>query len=318
MPFRFKLDEPIEKGFRRIGAEQIERARRQVSAGVDAATEIHEARKALKRVRALLRIGRNGLGEAVFQAENARFREIAAHLAPARDRHVLLQTLAALAATAPPAAKGAVARFQQAIAARPEAEPETVDRARIAGELDRALSRFKRLRLVPHEFATVLSGLTRSYRRARKSFAAAYRSGEDEAFHTWRKGVQAYWRHMALVSSAWPDHFDANVAAARELSQLLGEDHDLALLTLALAHLAPGALSDADTATLEKLVQKRQQHLRMAASPRGDLLFSEKPEAVRRRIGALWQAGTAKRHVDRALDEAEALDAPATQRLAGE
>ena len=318
MPFRFKLDEPIEKGFRRIGAEQIERARRQVSAGVDAATEIHEARKALKRVRALLRIGRNGLGEAVFHAENARFREIAARMAPARDRHVLLQTLATLAATAPPAAKGAVARFQNAIAATAGNEPGTVDRTRIAGELDRALHRFKRLRLVPDEFATILSGMTRSYRRARKSFAAAYRSGDDEAFHTWRKGVQAYWRHMALLSSAWSDHFEANVAAARALSQLLGEDHDLALLTMALAEHSPGTLSEADTATLEALIRQRQQRLRMAASPRGDLLFSEKPEALSRRIGALWQAGTAKRRVDRALEDADALENPAAQRLAGE
>jgi hypothetical protein len=318
MPFRFKLDEPIEKGFRRIGTEQIERARRQVSAGADAVTEIHEARKALKRVRALLRIGRNGLGEPVFQAENARFRALAATLAPARDQHVVSQTLAVLAATAQPAAEGAISRFRKAISASNGSATEPIDRSHAERELDRAQQRFRRLRLDPDEFATIQSGMIRSYRRARKHFALAYRSGDDEAFHTWRKGVQAYWRHMALLSSAWTDHFQANVAAARELSQLLGDDHDLALLTMALASLPAGILSEADRAAVTMVIQQRQRRLRMAASPRGELLFSEKPEILSRRIGTLWHAGTAKRRVDRVIEEADELERRAPQRLAGE
>src|SRR5262249_47698860 len=85
MAFRFKIDEPIEKGFRRVGAEQIEKARRQLSANADPAAEVHEARKCMKRARALLRLGRNGLGETVYRAENAQLRSIAQSLSGARD-----------------------------------------------------------------------------------------------------------------------------------------------------------------------------------------------------------------------------------------
>ena len=77
MAFRFKLNEPVQKGFRRIALEQIERAERELSASENAEVATHETRKCIKRVRALLRIGRPGLGEPVYRSENARMREIA-------------------------------------------------------------------------------------------------------------------------------------------------------------------------------------------------------------------------------------------------
>src|SRR5262245_16407187 len=93
MAFRFKLNEPVEKGFRRIGLEQIERAERQLSASESLEVATHETRKSLKRVRALLRLARPGLGDTIYRAENARFREIGALLSSARDSDVVLETV---------------------------------------------------------------------------------------------------------------------------------------------------------------------------------------------------------------------------------
>src|SRR5262245_44083642 len=109
MAFRFKLNEPVQKAFRRIGLEQIERAERELSAGENAEVATHETRKCIKRVRALLRLGRPGLGDTVYRAENARMREIAALLAPARDSDVLVQTLTKLEALPGEVANAALA-----------------------------------------------------------------------------------------------------------------------------------------------------------------------------------------------------------------
>ena len=86
MAFRFKLGESIEKGFRRIGLEQIDRATVQISGAEDPAKGVHELRKSMKRIRALLRLVRSGLGDTVFKAENARYRDIASGVAGARAR----------------------------------------------------------------------------------------------------------------------------------------------------------------------------------------------------------------------------------------
>jgi hypothetical protein len=283
MAFRFRLDEPIEKGFRRIGAEQIERARRQLSAGADPATEIHEARKCMKRVRALLRLGREGLGETVFRAENAHFRSIAGLLASARDDHVLLETIVKLTAeTEDRATTPALHRLKETlIAQRSETADDTAvsGRAEADATLERALRRFKRLRLAPDGFATLERGLVRNYRKGLERRDVAYAENTDDAFHEWRKCVQAHWRHMALLSRAWPAMFEAEIEAARRLSQILGDDHDLALLRIKLAALPPDTLLAGDVEKVERLIATRQTALRRAARPQGDIIFAERPKA---------------------------------------
>lgn len=296
MAFRFRLDEPIEKGFRRIGAEQIERARLQLKANADAAAEVHEARKCMKRIRALLRLARDGLGEAVFRAENARFRDIAGSLASARDDYVLLETIVKLAADNEGQATSlALTRFKQAVVAQRSETPGdgTDRRAEADAALDRALRRFRRLKLAPDSFATLERGLVRNYRKALECRDLAYTDNTDEAFHEWRKCVQAHWRHMALLSRAWPTLFEAEIEAARSLSQTLGDDHDLALLRIKLSALPPDTLSTRETEAIDALIETRQAALRRAARSQGEVIFAERPKAHGRRIAGVWHGAAA-------------------------
>jgi len=296
MAFRFRVDEPVEHGFRRIGAEQIERARRQLQSGTDAAGAVHETRKCLKRIRALLRLARVGLGDTVFHAENARFRAIAGTLAAARDDYVLLETVVKLTAESDgPATSLALRRFKEVVVAdRPAEAAATADhRAEADTALERAARRFKRLRLEPDTFATLEQGLVRNYRKGLARRDAAYAENTDEAFHDWRKCVQARWRHMALLSRAWPAMFEAEVEAARSLSQILGHDHDLALLRAKLALLPPDALPRGDAHEIETLITTRQKALRHAACPQGEVLFAERPKAHGRRISGIWHGAAA-------------------------
>src|SRR4029079_11449710 len=120
----------------------------------------------------------------------------------------------------------------------------------------------------------VTPGLERSYRRARRAFSAAYRNPSDEAFHEWRKGAQAHWRQMTLLSRAWPDYLGARAAEARNLSQLLGDDHDLEVL-VAFVPSEPGAAMRGEQAALiERAARQRQGELRLTARPYGERLFA--------------------------------------------
>ncbi len=292
MAFRLRIDEPIEKGFRRIGAEQIARARRQLAANADPATAVHEARKCLKRIRALLRLGRDGLGESVFRAENAQFRAIAASLASARDDHVLVETIVKLTAEDDGRLAATLGRLKAAVLAN--RTPETATAAAVRAEADAALEHaargFKRLRIVPNSFATLERGLVRNYRKALKCRDLAYAEGTDEAFHEWRKCVLTYWRHMALLSRAWPALFEVHIEAARALSQTLGDDHDLALLRQRLATLPAGVLPSDDVRAIEALIAARQGALRRSAKAQGEMIFAERPKAIGRRLTAVWDS----------------------------
>ena len=94
MTYRFKLQEPIGQGVRRIGLEQVEIAEAKLSSKEDVSAAIHDARRCLKRARALLRLIRPGLEESDYRREAERLAGIGKLLSGARDLDVMRQTRA--------------------------------------------------------------------------------------------------------------------------------------------------------------------------------------------------------------------------------
>lgn len=314
MAFRFRLAETFEEGCQRIAREQIERAQAQLKGPDDVTTAVHETRKSLKRLRALLRLIRPAIGESVFHHENTQLREIARILSSARDRHVLLETVAKLEAAVSFPKKGLGQALREALnVTNGEQSPifESAALRQAQARLAEAKKRFARLRLSGHGFHIVGPGLEASYRRARRAFREAYVELTDEAFHEWRKGAQAHWRHMLLLTRAWPAALAARASEARGLSQILGDDHDLALL-VGFVRSEAGARLGADAAVVEKLARRRQQELRGIAHPKGLRLFAESPKAVHQSIAAYWEAAVALKGREPDVDEAPSSHKPST------
>jgi CHAD domain-containing protein len=291
MAFRYKLGETFEEGFRRIALEQIDRAQAQLrEEGEEVA--VHETRKSLKRLRALLRLLRPAIGEHAFRHENAQLRDIGLSLSGARDRHVLLETTEKLDAAAPFARREIAGALQQAITASNGAGAPLTMKG-VSARLAEAKQRLEGLAIEGSGFDVVGAGLERSYHKARRAFREAYEEPSDEAFHEWRKGAQAHWRQMTLLSRAWPAYLEARAEEARELSQLLGDDHDLALLVTFVHSDAAEGLTGEQAAVIETAARRRQAVFRTAAKPRGERLFAENPKRLRRSIGIYWGAACA-------------------------
>jgi CHAD domain-containing protein len=312
MAFRFKLGEPFDEGSRRIAVEQIERAQGSLHDKRDQAVSVHETRKSLKRLRALLRLIRPAMGEQAFKAENSQLRDIGLSLSGARDRHVLLETVDKLERAGRFGRKGLAESLRQAIAAANGEGAPLGTRGALA-RLAETKKRLADLQISGTGFEVVAPGLERSYRRARRAFSAAYREPSDEAFHEWRKGAQAHWRQMTLLSRAWPDYLGARAAEARNLSQLLGDDHDLAVLVAFVHSDAGAALRGEQAALIERAARQRQGELRLTARPYGERLFTDAPKRLRRNIGVYWNAALdAKEHE---LDAGGARPVPPTKRV---
>jgi CHAD domain-containing protein len=310
MAFRFKLAEPFEDGIRRIAREQIERAQAQLKGSDDPVVAVHETRKALKRLRALLRLIRPALGESIYRDENVRLREIGAGLSSTRDRHVLLETVLKLETGTSLGSKGLAQRLRDVIirangTANPEHEAAAIKQAH--ARLGVAKKRFAHLNVDNNGFDIVAPGLEQCYRKARRALHRAYAEPSDEAFHDWRKGTQRHWRHMVLLSRAWSACFDARIAEARALSQILGDDHDLALLVGFIHSGRAEELEVAQIAAVEEAARQRQSQLRAMAHPRGLRLFAEGPRNLRRRVAAYWEAAVALKEQE--PDEEEPKDA---------
>lgn len=305
--YRFKLKEDIQQGLRRILTEQIERAVVSLSAD-DSVTAVHDARKSLKRIRALLRLLRHGLGNETFATENARFRDIAHLLSQTRDIDVMIAIM-----TQWQAARGhgkldsAYASLLEILVDQKAATRQSGTTAQIADavrRLDIAPIAVQELVLTPPTFAIIEQGLSDTLRRCRQRLKRAYDDDSDEAFHDWRKTVQLHWRHMRLLEQAWPDYFLARATLASELSQCLGEAQDMALLLSFLDSPKVSAMSPAAIDEVRETTLNHQERMRKTGYPMGQRLLADKPAAFASSAAIYWQTAIAARSVSHKTDKA--------------
>lgn len=315
VPYRFELREKIVPAFARITTEQIDRVLRDLTASKNGDVAVHESRKSLKRTRALLRLVRPGIGESAFKSNNAALRDIAQSFSADRDRHVL-------SGVASKCATQLGARFAKPFTAvqstldemrtDPSAHAEARDRA-IAALAD-ARKSLQKLSPKPNSFDLLHDGLQDCYRRGRRQLKRAFAHPTDEGFHDLRKSVQQHWRHMQVLQRAWPDMFVARVAAARRLSQILGDDHDLAVFKTYVDAMAAAKISEAARRAIVHHCEGEQSKLRRLAQPLVQQLFAEKSGQFSRRIAVTWHTAVRLAEIEDANQQVSADKPPAKPR----
>ncbi len=286
--YRLNEDEPLPDGIRRIARGRIDHAIDELRGKTDSTPEeaVHEARKDMKKLRALLRLARGELGEDTFSRENACFRDAARELAGARDSDVMLETLGALELS-----PGVGFELRKAI----EADRRRNGAGDRAGAARDALAILKEARnrvgdwpLEHDSFEAVAGGLGRTYRRGRRALKAAGAEPSVEALHEWRKRVKELWYDHTLLCALWPPVMAAAGDEAHELSELLGDDHDLAVLASWVSENGEAGPE------LFEAVDRRRDELQQEAFALGARVYAEKPRAFVRRLGRLWDASEAE------------------------
>jgi CHAD domain-containing protein len=282
--YRLEEGEPLPDAVGRVARGRIDHAIDELRGKTDSTPEdaVHGARKDMKKLRALLRLARGELGKDTFGRENVCFRDAARELAGARDSDVMLETLGALEL---PAGLGRELReVIQAERARDGAgDREAGARAAVA-ILKEARKRVDDWPLGRDSFGAVADGLERTYRRGRRDLEAALDEPSVEALHEWRKRAKELWYHHTLLRPLWPPVMEAIGDQAHDLSDRLGDDHDLAVLG---AWMREHAEPDPE---FFEAVERRRGELQGEAFALGARLYAEKPSAYVRRIKRLWKA----------------------------
>lgn len=290
MSFALDLRQPVPDAVRDVALERLDRVIGELSGerSPDAGTAVHEARKDLKRLRSLVRLLRPGLKRRVYRREADALRDVSRGLGARREADALVETLDALREPASGRVPAATLdALRDAFAAR------TADPAAGADDdLAVALAAVREVRdrvaagaLDVDGRTTLAAGLARSYARAYETFTATTGEPTAEDLHEWRKRVKDLWYQQKLLADAWPAVLKAWSQEARDASQVLGDDHDLAELAAALDDPAgPAAHVVADTDALVPLVQARRVVLLAEARAYGVRLQAEKPKAFARRV----------------------------------
>jgi CHAD domain-containing protein len=290
--------EPLHEGLARVARGRIDHAldelRGESKRGPDKA--VHEARKDMKKLRAVLRLARGALGKDLYRAENAAFRDVARGLAGVRDAQVVIETLDILAEDAGRRLpKRVVQPLRDRLAEQRDAlgrESSGLDEAagEAVGALREARGRVADWPLGDGRFRAVEPGLARVYRQGRERGRAAERKPTVETLHEWRKRVKDLWYHQQLLACAWPEVLEPAADQAHRLSELLGEDHDLAVLADAVDLNAEVLPASEDRDKVHREIGTRRADLQERAFALGRRIYAESPKAFTRRIRRLFCA----------------------------
>jgi D-xylonolactonase len=300
MAYQLAVDESVGEGLRRLAAEQLDKALGHLESQTGERDEhVHEARKCLKRLRALVQLGRFALGSEVYRRENDCYRDVGLQLASMRDATVLLETLECLTATAVPRIRrdrfATVRRWleerRQAAYGDGAADPAPP----VVSQL-----RWARLRVDdwPAEVSgwhALEQGLTLVYDRGRNSLAQARSEPRDEHYHEWRKWAKYLWYHTQLLAATWPPVAAAVAGELDELGEVLGQDHDLSVLRHAVEHELSRPIRAVTLQALLALIEARQHELRQRARGIGARVYTERPRSFARRQRGYWQAWRERR-----------------------
>lgn len=317
MAYRFKFKETPEEGVCRIAGEQTAKILARLSVDRGEAVTLHESRKALKRLKALLKLVRACLPRTVYQDVYGRVRTVSADLSLLRDLDVMPQTLALLAAARPEISDPTRNTIRTALMTAAPKTAEATRRELIAvaikdvEALDSAMSD---LALGDATFKNLSEGVAAGLVRLRQDRARALESHDDEAYHDWRKSAQLHWRQLRLISFVWPEAIEVRVKAAKALAATLGHDHDLTVLAGFIDGLPARQLKAPQRHGVERAIRTRQQALRAEARAHAHLLVDLKPGQFARKLKHYHRARRAAHKLERPLVdifETEAAASPA-------
>jgi CHAD domain-containing protein len=263
MPFRLMKEESFSDGIRRIVLEQLKKAADQLSNPTKVDRGVHEARRGIKKVRAVLRLIQLEMRWA-YRAENGQLRALGRGLADLRDNAVVLEVFDSLL----PKRGNRFDAVRHGLETKQAPDVTKIFRETITGLV--AIAKRVENWPVPHNADTVMSsGFEATYQRGQKALGKALENASPENLHRFRKRVKEHRFHLSLLSGETKRLNDL-----RQLEVLLGDDHNLSVLRDRLDQ-NPALYGDPlDVSAFQALLTRKQRQLQARALPLGRRLYA--------------------------------------------
>jgi CHAD domain-containing protein len=254
------------------------------------AEAVHDFRRAMKRWRALLRLLEPFVGQEARSLRDEA-RDLAHALSGARNAQSALDALADLEKHGLALSMRSIASLRQRIEEIKQAAETTLNadmRLRLGSALDQAAAVVERWSLHTVTFDDVADQLTRFYRGARRLIPAHWPAADAEELHELRKRVVIHRYQIDIIEPLWPRFVKLWSGEAQRLRDRLGKHQDTLMLASLTGPHQPLARWRSRLATA--IAERRAAHVGGAARIAARM-FVEKPNALRRRLAAMWTAG---------------------------
>ena len=288
-----KSGQSVSNEIRRIVLQQLDRATSELTSIGDPESDeaIHDARRRVKKIRAIIRLVRPVLGKE-YRADPA-LRRVSKLLAPVADGQGVIDTLNQMLKRyrreLPPKTAEAIRSDLVDRGRRIDSQASkdgVLEKAQMTLRAER--QRVKRWKLNADGFRAVAPGLKASVRRARSAMVDAWLHPTASHHHTWRRHVKNHWFHVRLLGARCGYRLQSYQRQLEALDGILGEYHNLVLLHEVLV--SDTALAHNEVAHCLTIVERYQRALRRNAHVLGIRIYSEKPRRFVRRVRELWDA----------------------------
>ncbi len=257
---------------------------------------VHNVRKRLKKVRAVLRLVREELGSKTFHRENDTVRESSQPLRNLRDAQALIETLDKLTERDDDGLSArACADLREILESRKQDlcrkfGTRDSDYKRVVRKLRQARVHSRDWQLEELDWSALRQGLEDVYVAGSQAFELASANRTAENLHEWRKQVKCFWYQLQVLRPVWERARDDLGRELDILSETLGEDHDLALLYQLVRAEADARGRDAELVDLTIVIDDRRTELERAALDLGRRVYSQRPKVLMKQIGRWWKA----------------------------
>ena len=293
MAFRLRSDESVTDGLQRLVRKELKAARdglRQTSPPSDEA--IHEARKSVKKVRAIAQLidADDGRGLA---ASSKTLRGVSRTLSALRDADAMVEMLTELRKRNPRLiSEHSFARLRRWLAGRKQLAMDAADRDEAWSRVDRRLRKArraaKRWRPTHPRFGALAAGIRSAHKRGRKTLAIAKDTGRAADFHEWRKEMKALWYALRLIEDC-ATGIRKGVEQLHSAERFLGDDHNLVVLCAELSQDASVCGGPSDLDRLRLAIDRYQKSLRAQAIAATRRIYALKSGAFLRSVKRAWK-----------------------------
>ena len=226
-----RRNKPIGEELQMLARLHLEAALAQLTGNNVSPEPVHEARKAIKKVRAIIQLSSPALGSIHRKFVSDLLHNAMMRMGPLRDAEVQVQALDLLLETeglmpedfsSVRAGLGDIAKQRRVNDIR--------QIPRVSESLEEALRCVNKWLLDPLQGKDVTRRVRRSYRRGRSLLDLCQVNDDPETFHSFRKTVKQLWYSIRITSEFWPEQGADLIHELGLIGELAGKERDFTLL----------------------------------------------------------------------------------------
>lgn len=288
--FRVHRRRPLRKTLRKVFVSLVSRVEKELAVTPLTPPSVHEARKSVKRLRALVSLVAHHL-KSKARVFDRMLRDVNRVLSATRDATVSTATLETLAQEVDPGLLNDFAAAQAALDRR-LAHTHTRDLnviRDVVGPLRTLARRWERQAWPSHAWRLLEPDLRKTYRDGRRMLREVVEGAPAERLHDLRKLVKQTQYHAEFLKRIGAPRLPAEHDEWERLADLLGQHHDLWVLQELLRTMSTKDLPRISRTLVLAEVCHAARKLERQATELAPILYAERPRAFTDRWHAYWK-----------------------------